>query len=129
MISIHDIEREAYTPSIPKAYELFRNGNIGDLKIQKQDPLIYISARIKASQRIPYRMCATVNETTNRIIEYSCDCPANEEYSGLCKHCMAMLMTYIAKRDETQKDAIPTKQSLPITSNVVKKMLNHYITQ
>lgn len=126
MISIQDIEREAYKPSIPKAYELFQNRSIGDLKVREEYPMVRISAQVDAIQRIPYRMSATVNEAINRIIEYKCDCPAYKEYSGLCKHCMAMLMTYITKRNETQKEEKTTKKIIPVTSNVVKSMLNHY---
>jgi len=129
MISIHDIEKEAYKPSIPKAYELFRNGDVEGMHIIRKDPFTVISAQMNGSKRIPYKMKAMINESTNRIIKYECDCPAYEEYSGLCKHCAAMLMEYVKNRDRLPSKPKTTGDAsavLPRTNRTVQNMLNYY---
>lgn len=142
MISVREIEREAYKPSIPKAYELFREDSIKQLQIKKANSLVEVSAQMGANRRIPYRMRAVIDEALNKIIDYECDCPAYEEYDGLCKHCTAMLLEYIVKRDGGQVERQPakrpanptanptgakvTKTLLPQTSSAVQNMLNYY---
>lgn len=129
MISIHEIEKASYRPSIQKAYELYQNGSVGDLKIRKSHPIVNISAQVASSQRTPYRTSATVNESTNQILDYTCDCPAYEEYSGLCKHCAAMLFDYVQKRDEQNVSHRPVRTQEPVTNRAVKNMLNFYGAQ
>jgi len=128
MISVREIEKEAYKPSITKAYELYQNGRVKNLQIKKANPLVAISAQIDGSQGIPYKMSAMIDESCNRILNYSCDCPAIDEYDGLCKHCTAMLLQYIKGRNEKEKQSerkgIGTNQ--PVTSSIVRNMLNYY---
>lgn len=129
MISIREIEKAAYRPSIPKAYEILRNDGVGALKIGSSTPLVSISAQVASSRRAPYRSTAVINESANQILDYVCDCPAYEEYSGLCKHCTAMLFDYVQKRDKydgQKEENRPIRAEKAVTNRVVKNMLNFY---
>lgn len=128
MITIYDIEKKAYQPSIPRAYELFRKGSVNQLTIQNDPPLVTVSARMSGSQSSPYHISATINESANQILDYNCDCPAYEEYSGMCKHCVAMLLSYLRQRD-SQKTQPMTKKNMLTTNSTVKNMLKFYGVQ
>ena len=98
MINIHDIEEACYKPSIPKTYQLYQNGYVKKLEVQNNYPFINVSAQVKGSCRDPYWVMVSVDELENRILDYHCDCPAYEEYDGLCKHCGAACLCNAAKQ-------------------------------
>lgn len=43
-----------------------------------------------------YRTQVVLNEISDEVIEYSCTCPAFREYAGLCKHCIALALSFVA---------------------------------
>lgn len=129
MINIHDIEEACYKPSIPKTYQLYQNGYVKKLEVQNNYPFINVSAQVKGSCRDPYWVMVSVDELENRILDYHCDCPAYEEYDGLCKHCGAVLLAYVMQRNSGRGAAgtvRAAKDGALVTSDMVKSMLSYY---
>ena len=53
-----------------------------------------ISAAVKGSGRNVYNTGFQYDTEADRIKEAYCDCPAFRSYSGICKHCVAVLLEY-----------------------------------
>ena len=41
-----------------------------------------------------YRTSISIDEDKDEIVDYSCTCPAFREYSGMCKHCVALALNF-----------------------------------
>ncbi len=41
-----------------------------------------------------YRTSVSIDEEAGKITDYACTCPAFREYSGMCKHCVALALTF-----------------------------------
>lgn len=50
-----------------------------------------------------YCVSVSVDEEMSEIMEDDCDCPAHEQYWGLCKHCVAVLLYYLEWRKKREK--------------------------
>ena len=50
-----------------------------------------------------YCVSVSVDEEMSEIMEDDCDCPAHEQYWGLCKHCVAVLLYYLEWRKKERK--------------------------
>lgn len=100
-----DIVREAC-----QSYLVYNRGRelqqAGYIKTMQKEPetrnghgVININAKVQGSGINLYRVTALVNEELSEIEDASCTCPAFYNYDGLCKHCTAVLLEYIKKRD------------------------------
>ena len=47
-----------------------------------------------------YRTSVIIDEEADEVLDYSCTCPAFREYAGMCKHCVALALTF-SRRPET----------------------------
>ena len=41
-----------------------------------------------------YRTSVTLNEDAGEVLDYACTCPAFREYNGMCKHCVALALSF-----------------------------------
>lgn len=46
-----------------------------------------------------YRTSVTLDEDAGDVVDYSCTCPAFREYNGMCKHCVALALTFSERPD------------------------------
>lgn len=46
-----------------------------------------------------YRTSVTLDEDADDVVDYSCTCPAFREYNGMCKHCVALALTFSERPD------------------------------
>ena len=53
-----------------------------------------VSATVKGSRRNVYNTGFQYDAEADRLKEVYCDCLAFRSYSGICKHCVAVLMEY-----------------------------------
>lgn len=60
---------------------------------------ILVHAKVKGNNVTDYDTRAVVDEVSSSVENVYCNCPGYNEYAGLCKHCAAMLLEYIARRD------------------------------
>lgn len=91
---------------------------------------VAIQARVQGSGINMYQVTAKINEELSEIEEISCTCPAYYSYEGICKHCTAVLLSYIKKRDakvlattsSASRGVIPGRSS----SYGLSRLINQY---
>lgn len=61
-----------------------------------------------------YRVQVSFDANSGRIDDYSCTCPAYYKYDGMCKHCVALALSYLRA---PERFAGYRANALPSTSN------------
>ena len=64
------------------------------MNIKPEGAVDKISAAVKGSGRNVYNTGFQYDTEADRIKKVYCDCPAFRSYSGICKHCVAVLLEY-----------------------------------
>ncbi|MCD8377052.1 MAG: DEAD/DEAH box helicase [Oscillospiraceae bacterium] len=90
----------------------------------KGETSLSVSALVFGSRRSPYRVSLLLEtekgEQEQYITDYGCDCPAFAEYSGMCKHCVALALQYREseelRREKERKPAARQPRAAPTTS-------------
>lgn len=154
MINKQTIKKMSKSMTYQRGLDLYRTGAIHDYDHNSYidelgDEITEITARVEGSSYNDYAIEITVNESTSEIIDTYCECPAFENYEGLCKHCVAVLLEYLDKRPgmlaEQEKEGIDQLlQMLGVskgknlrtqtgwkrqTSDKLKKVLSQYFLQ
>jgi uncharacterized Zn finger protein len=83
------IRNLASEPSFERGETYYRDGAVLDPVCQAT----HLHAQCEGSEYEPYQVSATLDE--GGIAETSCTCPY--DYGGICKHIVALLLTYIHK--------------------------------
>ncbi len=109
MINKSTIKRMARSVTYQKGMELYYNRNFLSYDVNSYvddygDEIREVTATAEGSYHNEYDVEITINETTSEIVEYYCDCPAFENYEGLCKHCVAALLEYLDRRETIRKN-------------------------
>ncbi|MFI3213570.1 MAG: SNF2 helicase associated domain-containing protein [Eubacteriales bacterium] len=107
MITIADIKDEANTKTYIRGMQLYKTENVLYLEYEDYKEDGYQQREIKASVQgsgyNQYQVSVIVDEEYHTIVESNCNCRAFSSYSGICKHCVAVLLTYINMRDKQKK--------------------------
>lgn len=83
------------TTAYQRGLDIYRTGKkILSLEIQPKGAVDKVSATVKGSGRNVYNTGFQYDESAERVSEAYCDCPAFRSYSGICKHCVAVLLEY-----------------------------------
>ena len=83
------------TTAYQSGLDIYRTGKrIQSLDIKSEGAVDKISAAVKESGRNVYNTGFQYDTEADRIKEAYCDCPAFRSYSGICKHCVAVLLEY-----------------------------------
>ncbi|MFR6136984.1 MAG: SNF2 helicase associated domain-containing protein [Blautia massiliensis (ex Durand et al. 2017)] len=83
------------TTAYQSGLDIYRTGKrIQSLDIKSEGAVDKISAAVKESGRNVYNTGFQYDTEVDRIKEAYCDCPAFRSYSGICKHCVAVLLEY-----------------------------------
>ena len=102
MLSRTDIRRECHKTTFEKGEELSRRGSVRNLQWTKGKEdgfeVISMEANVNGSHGNLYEVKIKIDEDYREILEYECECPAFYAYAGLCKHCAAVLLTYLEER-------------------------------
>ena len=102
MLSRTDIRRECHKTTFEKGEELSRRGSVRNLQWTKGKEdgfeVISMEANVNGSHGNLYEVKIKIDEDYREILEYECECPAFYTYAGLCKHCAAVLLTYLEER-------------------------------
>lgn len=88
---------------------IYKVKNVNDFKTEntKEQNKILVKARVKGSNIEDFDTEALVNERTGDVERAECSCLAYSSYAGLCKHCVAMLLEYIDRRDGNEISVLP----------------------
>lgn len=105
MFSISDIREEAYAAAYRRGKDLFETGAVKDfsyeLYMENRIPVADITARVRGSVKDFYQVTAKVDEEFGQVCSCNCGCEAFYSYEGICKHCVAVLLTYVNRRQAT----------------------------
>lgn len=139
------------TTAYQRGLDIYRTGKrIQSLDIKPEGAVDKVSALVKGSGRNVYNTGFQYDAEADRVKEVYCDCPAFRSYSGICKHCVAVLLEYGDRKayervearkqqDQAKKAAEATEGSalmpgmpekgVPVTKTTVelKSLLNRQI--
>lgn len=110
MLTVKDVSFQCMGPNaFERGRLIYKVRNVTDFTMEKtkDENKILVKAKVKGSNVADYEVMAYVNETLGKVERADCECPAFNSYAGLCKHCVAMLMEYIEKRDGGLQGNLP----------------------
>ena len=94
------------TTAYQRGLDIYRIGKkILSLEIQPKGAVDKVSAAVKGSGRNVYNTGFQYDESAERVSEAYCDCPAFRSYSGICKHCVAVLLEYGDRKSYERAEA------------------------
>ena len=104
MLTRESIERRTVHTTFFKGAGVFKKGKVSELCRQNgSDDDIIIEADVEGSYLNDYHVKIHL-DGQEKITSHSCECPAHSAYSGLCKHCVAVLLAYLQDKKENGKD-------------------------
>lgn len=90
--------------SYARGVDLYQQKKVISWQTEEETQYCRIDACVKGSGRKRYAVSIAIEKETDTVAESFCECPAFYSYEGLCKHCVAVLLTYI--RDQNQQMTI-----------------------
>lgn len=110
MLTREQVKKQARY-SFVRGEELYERRKILTYVMKEEVQYRRIQARVKGSGRKQYEVSIAIEKETDSVAESYCECPAFYSYEGLCKHCVAVLLQYIANQRRTEISAgMPEKQ-------------------
>ncbi|MCI5650248.1 MAG: SNF2 family helicase [Fusicatenibacter sp.] len=108
MITKSDIKNETNSTSYSHGMNIYDEQKVHELEVEEMedeygDPIREIRALVTGSGKNCYQVCIHVDENLSEIVDDECECPAHEQYWGLCKHCVAALLAYIDWRRDSRR--------------------------
>lgn len=108
MITKSDIKNETNTTTYSRGLNIYLEKKVRELSVDEiedeyGDAIWEIRAVVKGSGNNYYQVCIHVDENQSEIVDDECECPAHEQYWGLCKHCVAVLLAYIDWRRDSRR--------------------------
>ena len=104
MLTTNDIKENTYSATYTKGRNLQLIGYVRDMRYQiycvDGITTVDVEAEVRGSHNNWYHVAITVDEEFGDIQQYKCECEAFYNYEGLCKHCVAVLLEYLAKRSK-----------------------------
>ena len=105
MLTVNDISFKCLGKNTFARGELiYKVKNVKNLKVknEKKKNCVLIRAKIKGNNIGDFDTEAVVDEAVGSIEKAKCNCIAYTANTGLCKHCVAMLLEYIDQRDGSE---------------------------
>lgn len=85
--------------SYDRGVQVYSQNKVAEFHSEADGRYQRIEARIKGSGRKSYEVDLLVDDEADNVAESYCECPAFFSYAGLCKHCVAALLEYIAREN------------------------------
>lgn len=96
------IRQMVYDSNYKKGMKIWKSGGVFALNYKCfGDGMFHIRAQVDGRYQDFYAVSIIYNAQKKDLEECYCDCPAFQQYSGLCKHCVAVLL----EADESEMDA------------------------
>ena len=142
MFSISDIKQEAYPAAYRRGKELYERGLVQEFSydVYTEDgvPKAELIGRVKGTVEDHYDVRLVIDEEYAEVSESRCNCEAFCNYEGICKHCVAVALAYVNRRqakdilnaklgvsEKTEQKNIRTEKELK-TDTSLKNLLNRY---
>lgn len=100
MLSVNEIARHCASRTLARGRQIEASGRdilTKQCRYRTKDTVISAFVISSSGWADRYRVSITVDEEADRIIDYSCTCPAYLKYAGLCKHAAAVALTFSSK--------------------------------
>ncbi len=94
MLSKAMIRNRANAASYSKGVDLYNKNYVKEFSVEEDEIYDDIIAVVKGSGRNRYEVRISYDKEEDEIGDIDCECPAFESYSGICKHCVAVLLEY-----------------------------------
>ena len=111
MFSISDIKQEAYPAAYRRGKELYERGLVQEFSydVYTEDgvPKAELIGRVKGTVEDHYDVRLVIDEEYAEVSESRCNCEAFCNYEGICKHCVAVALAYVNRRQA--KDILNAK--------------------
>lgn len=101
MFSREDIKKAAGY-SYSKGVELYNQNKVHSFSYDEKGRYDLIEGWVKGSSRNLYSVSINVDREKGKLEDCDCECKAFLNYGGLCKHCVAVLLAYIAQKNQKQ---------------------------
>ena len=101
MLSREDIKKAAGY-SYSKGVELYNQNKVHSFSYDEKGRYDLIEGWVKGSSRNLYSVSINVDREKGKLEDCDCECKAFLNYGGLCKHCVAVLLAYIAQKNQKQ---------------------------
>ena len=97
MLDKKELKRLAGDVTYKRGQELYRMNEIEEFTVSSDEGSRkdYILAVVHGSGRKRYQVNLTYSYEEEELVDYDCECPAYNHYTGLCKHCVAAALEYI----------------------------------
>ena len=109
-----NISTQAPSKTWSKAHAIaFKETNFHNKREGHMNNRTLISAEVVSSDGWPscYETSIFIEDETGEIISHSCDCPAHLNYSGPCKHCYALCISYALNPSSFEGNEFATKST------------------
>lgn len=135
MLTKSDIRRKANSNVYSKGMDIFMSERIQKFTVE-EEIFDYIEAQVKGSGRNRYEVSVVYDVERDAIEDIYCECPAFSGYSGICKHCVAVLLEYIeyverntilkiARKEGVNSKKLPMPpMKVPTTTPALKQLLS-----
>lgn len=102
MFSVSEIREETYPAAYRRGKDLYELGAVRDFSyevyLDNELPMAEITAKVQGNEQPWYTVTAVVDEEYASIASSRCGCEAFYSYEGICKHCVAVLLAYVNRR-------------------------------
>ena len=126
MLSVSDIKEEAYPATYRRGKELYETGAVRDFSydiyMEQELPMADISAKVRGQQQEYYEVSAVVDEKFADVSTCRCTCQAFYNYEGMCKHCVAVLLAYVNRREARDILRVKRDEPKPLSTSAVAPM-------
>lgn len=94
MINRSAIRSMANAASYSRGQDIYYQNKVQDLTVTNKDGKDRLEAVVRGSRQNQYQVRLNVDNANHSVTASYCDCPAFYSYSGICKHCVAVLLSY-----------------------------------
>ena len=124
MLKKTTINKKTNSITYSRGLDLYRANRVQQFSVEKVGNTDYIRAKVKGSGLNLYGVNAAYNSLTDTISSTDCECPAYSTYSGICKHCVAVLLEYVddAKRNTTIINIEQRKKMNPVSRQEIRTL-------
>ena len=106
MLTMVDIRNRTNGTTYNKGKAVYNGDKILEFYVTNEGELDIIEATVKGSGKSKYDVTIDYDVIHDEIEEVSCECPAFYSYSGICKHCVAVLMAYRDYRESCEDELL-----------------------
>ena len=120
-LTANDVSRLATQRSFDRGEDYYHSGTVFDP--QRRGNIL--SALVEGSQYEPYRVAVTLD--AGGVLDANCSCPY--DWGGVCKHIVAVLLTYVRKPEAFVARLEPAELLRDLEAETLRHVLDTLLTQ